>query len=123
MQDAKPGFQDRFRESMGLFAHARHIQASHREKQAVASLEEYIDIRRDSSGMKPLIDILEYTLQIDLPDKIINHPKMISLKECVNDFCTWSNVRQPRFMFLFCHCPLTCCVFSGHIFLQQGTSM
>ncbi|KAF8514883.1 terpenoid synthase [Hysterangium stoloniferum] len=91
VQDSKPGFRDRFIESMALFADARHVQADHREKHTVPSLDEYIDIRRNSSGLKPLIDILEYTLQIDLPSDVISHPTMDSLKECVNDFCTWSN--------------------------------
>jgi len=54
-------------------------------------LDEYIDIRRDSSGLKPLIDFLEYTLQVDLPEAVAEHPVMQSLKQCVNDFCTWSN--------------------------------
>ncbi|KIJ56931.1 hypothetical protein M422DRAFT_238521 [Sphaerobolus stellatus SS14] len=91
VKDAAPGFQDRFIEDMQLFLHARNIQAQHREAKVVPTLDEYIDIRRDSSGLKPLIDFLEYTLQIDLPEEVVMDPVMQSLKECVNDFATWSN--------------------------------
>lgn len=91
VEDAGVGFQTRFLENMQLFLHARNIQSRHRESKYVPSLEEYINIRRDSSGLKPLIDFLEYTLQIDLPEEVAIDPVMESLKECVNDFATWSN--------------------------------
>ena len=58
----------------------------------IPTTQKYIDIRRDSSGLKPLMDLLEYTLHIDLPDYVIEDPVVGLLKQCVNDFCTWSNV-------------------------------
>ncbi|KAF8574201.1 terpenoid synthase [Ramaria rubella] len=91
IQDAGPGFQARFLENMGLFFEGRYAQAKHRESGVVPALDVYINIRRDSSGLKPLIDFFEYTLQIDLPDYVINNPIMQTMKQCVNDFCTWSN--------------------------------
>ncbi|KAF8574200.1 terpenoid synthase [Ramaria rubella] len=91
LQDAGPGFQARFIENMGLFFEGRYAQAKHRESGVIPELGVYINIRRDSSGLKPLIDFLEYTLQIDLPDCVVDDPVMQAMKQCVNDFCTWSN--------------------------------
>lgn len=68
------------------------MQAKHRQNGVIPTTQEYIDIRRDSSGLKPLIDLFEYTLHIDLPECVVDDPVMRSLKQCVNDFCTWSNV-------------------------------
>lgn len=78
---------------MRLFLQARNIQSRHREIGVTPTLDDYINIRRDSSGLKPLIDFLEHTLEIDLPEEVANNPLMELLKECVNDFATWSNVR------------------------------
>jgi len=86
-----PGFQARLRENLGLFFDGRHVQSKHRQNGVIPTLQVYIDIRRDSSGLKPLMDFLEYTLDINLPDCVINNFTIRTLKQCVNDFCTWSN--------------------------------
>ncbi|GJJ07191.1 hypothetical protein Clacol_001391 [Clathrus columnatus] len=91
VRDASPAFERRFLESFGLFLEARNIQCKHRSENVIPTLEEYIDIRRDSSGLKPLIDFLEYTLQIDIPEQVMEHPIMHAMKQDVNDFCTWTN--------------------------------
>jgi len=90
-RDGGSGFHARLRENLGLFFDARHIQATHRQAGVIPTTQDYIDIRRDSSGLKPLMDFLEYTLHIDLPDCVVEDPFIRSLKQSVNDFCTWSN--------------------------------
>jgi alpha-muurolene/germacrene-A/gamma-muurolene/(+)-delta-cadinol synthase len=100
-RDGGPGFQARLRENLGLFFDARHVQSEHRQMGVIPTTQDYIDIRRDSSGLKPLMDLLEYTLHMDLPDCVIEDPCMMSLKQCVNDFCTWSNVRIQSFQILY----------------------
>ena len=91
-RDGGLGFQARLRENLGLFFDGRNVQSKHRQTGVIPALQIYIDIRRDSSGLKPLMDFLEYTLGIDLPDYVIDNFIMRTLKQCVNDFCTWSNV-------------------------------
>ncbi|KIJ56930.1 hypothetical protein M422DRAFT_149352 [Sphaerobolus stellatus SS14] len=91
MQDAPSGFLLRFTENIVGFLTARRIQSRHRDTGFVPDLDTYITIRRDTSGLKPLIDFLEYTLQIDIPDHVINHPVLETMKDCTNDFATWSN--------------------------------
>ncbi|GJJ08117.1 hypothetical protein Clacol_002325 [Clathrus columnatus] len=91
LPDAPSGFQTRFVEDINLFLAARHIQAIQRKNRIIPSIEQYMDIRRDSSAYKPLFDFLEYTLEIDIPDEVMDHPVVQALKDCTNDFCTWAN--------------------------------
>lgn len=90
--------QARFKESLGLFFEAVHKQAHDRENGIIPDLESYIDIRRDTSGCKPVFDLTEYALRIDLPDAVVNHPVIKALNQGTNDLVTWSNVRAFRFV-------------------------
>ncbi|KAI5124084.1 hypothetical protein M0805_003911 [Coniferiporia weirii] len=91
IKDAGPGVQARFRESLQLFFEAVHIQATHREEDEIPDLESYIDVRRDESGCKPVFDLIEYALDIDLPDFVVEHPIIKALNQGSNDLVTWSN--------------------------------
>jgi len=51
------------------------------------------ELRRDSSGVKPCFDLLEYTLHIDLPGFVIEDPAIKALKQTCDDFVAWANVR------------------------------
>ena len=74
IEHAGPGVQARFKENVELFFDAVHVQATHRERGETPDLESYIDVRRDESGCKPVFDLIEYALDIDLPDFVIEHP-------------------------------------------------
>lgn len=68
------------------------MQANDRDNGVIPDLESYIDIRRDTSGCKPVFDLIEYSLGIDLPDYVIEHPVIKALNQGSNDLVTWSNV-------------------------------
>ena len=72
--DAGSDVQARFKEDLQLFFQAIHIQAMHREGGVILDLETYIDVRRDDGGCKIIFDLIEYSLDINLPDFIIEHP-------------------------------------------------
>lgn len=99
------------------------MQSKHRNQNAVPTLEEYIDIRRDSSGLKPLIDFLEYTLEVNIPDEVMEHPVMEALKQNVNDFCTWTNVCKFPPPFLALSNKEIIFLIPGYFFFQQGASL
>lgn len=95
------------------------MQAQDRDNGVVPSLRSYIESRRDNSGVWPLLDAIEYTSGIDLPDNVIDHPTIKILKQCANDFVAWSNVCNS-----FNHVVasrLTSC-FIGHFFIQRRAS-
>ena len=112
--------QTRFKENLEFFFEAVHKEASDRDHKVIPELEDYIAIRRDTSGCKPVFDLIEYALQIDLPEYVVSHPIIKALNQGANDLVTWSNVRLVSMcLFLL---PLTLSfTFSGYLLLQRGT--
>ncbi|KAJ7685733.1 terpenoid synthase [Mycena polygramma] len=88
---AGPGTQARFKETLGLFFEAINIQAQMRDTECVPDLESYIALRRDTSGCKPCWALIEYGLDIDLPDFVADDPVIMALNQSANDLVTWSN--------------------------------
>lgn len=77
---------------MDLFFIAVEQQAIDRHNGLVPELEEYIPVRRDTSGCKPCFALIEFAADIDLPDEVVEHPTIAALEEATNDLITWSNV-------------------------------
>ena len=92
IKDAGPGVQARFKTSLELFFGAIHRQALDRDSGVIPELEDYILLRRDTSGCKPVFDLIEYALRIDLPEAVVSHPVIKALNQSTNDLVTWSNV-------------------------------
>ncbi|KAF8483210.1 terpenoid synthase [Gautieria morchelliformis] len=91
IHDAALGFQARFSKSLASYLTAVRTQAYERDKGVIPSLDSYMIARCDNSGLWPLMDCFEYTLRIDLPGYVINHPVINILKQYVNEFVAWSN--------------------------------
>ncbi|KAF9449584.1 terpenoid synthase [Macrolepiota fuliginosa MF-IS2] len=91
VKDCGPGAASRFKETMALFFESVNIQARARDQGDVPDLESYIDVRRDTSGCKPCWALIEYALDIDLPDYVVEHPVIEALNQYTNDLVTWSN--------------------------------
>ncbi|TFK30274.1 terpenoid synthase [Coprinopsis marcescibilis] len=89
--DCGPGAQARFKETLGLFFESVNIQTRARDEGVIPDLESYIDVRRDTSGCKPCWALIEYALDIDLPDFVAEHPVIAALNQGTNDLVTWSN--------------------------------
>ncbi|EKM75335.1 hypothetical protein AGABI1DRAFT_46681 [Agaricus bisporus var. burnettii JB137-S8] len=91
VKDCGPGAQARFKETMGSFFEAVNIEAKARVNNKIPDLECYIDVRRDTSGCKPCWALIEYALDIDLPDFVAEDSVIRSLNQYTNDLVTWSN--------------------------------
>jgi len=77
---------------METYFQAVHQQAFYRTEGIVPDLETYIKMRRETSRCKPMFDLIEYSLDLELPDDVIEHPIIMALNQGANDFVTWSNV-------------------------------
>ncbi|KAI0695859.1 terpenoid synthase [Cerioporus squamosus] len=98
-RDAKPGIQARFKENVELFFETVNQQARDRDAQAIPDFESYISMRRDTSGCKPTFDLIEYAMDIDLPEFVVRHPVIHALNQGANDLVTdifSYNVEQSR---------------------------
>ena len=77
---------------METYFQAVHRQASYRADGTIPDLETYISERRETSGCKPAFDLIEYALDLELPEYVLEHPVIFALKQSANDLVSWSNV-------------------------------
>jgi hypothetical protein len=80
---------------MDLYFQALCAQADDRGADHVPTLEEYITTRRDESACKPFWALVEYAMDLNIPDEVMEHPGLVALGDCANDLITWSNVSNP----------------------------
>ncbi|KAJ7891626.1 isoprenoid synthase domain-containing protein [Mycena olivaceomarginata] len=90
-QTSTPAVYHRFVETFDLFLQSVHDQAIHRTTGVIPTLEDYIRLRRDTSGCKPCWAIIEYANNLDIPNNIMDHPVVHGLGEAANDLVAWSN--------------------------------
>ena len=98
--DAKPGFQTRFANNFSLYLLAIKQEVKDRTSGEIPSLEIYIKHRQLSTGCKPLFDLIEYSLKMELPDYVIQDPILEAVQGHVNDFLAQDifsyNIEQSR---------------------------
>jgi hypothetical protein len=92
MRDCAPAVQQRFKSNVQTFFHSVQQEASFRTLGLVPDLETYMEMRRNTSGCKLVFDLIEYSLDLELPDDVIEHPVIVALNQAANDLVTWSNV-------------------------------
>ncbi|KAF8811256.1 terpenoid synthase [Phlegmacium glaucopus] len=89
--DCGPGAQARFKEALELCFEALNMEIRARNQGIVPDLGTFLGIRRHTSGCNPCLALIEYTLDIDLPDFVFDHPVIQALNQATNNFATWSN--------------------------------
>jgi len=72
IKTASPQAQKRFIETFGTYTQSVVQQAADRTHKHVRSIQDYLEVRRDTIGAKPSFAILE--LDMDLPDEAVRHP-------------------------------------------------
>jgi hypothetical protein len=86
------GALQRFQSTMDVFFQGVRAQAADRRTSRIPDLESYISLRRDMSGCKPCWALIEYAMDLHIPDEIMDHPCLVALGEATNDIVSWSNV-------------------------------
>jgi len=71
-------------------------EASFRTDGIAPDIQTYIEMRRETSACKPVFDLIEYSLDLELPDDVIEHPIIMALSQGANDLVTWANVSTIR---------------------------
>ncbi|CAE6511776.1 unnamed protein product [Rhizoctonia solani] len=80
-----------FVDAVDFYTQAVFQQKVNRSADRTPTIEEYIQLRRDTSAMKIAWAVLEYSLDMDLPDEVVNHPIVKELADAGNDILTWAN--------------------------------
>ncbi|QRV92112.1 terpene synthase [Ceratobasidium sp. AG-Ba] len=66
-------------------------QTMNRSFDDLPTIDEFIQLRRETSAMKVFYPILEYSLSLDLPVEVFTDPVMAELLVAANDLLTWAN--------------------------------
>ncbi|KAH7334147.1 isoprenoid synthase domain-containing protein [Rhizoctonia solani] len=90
-QVASPATIRHFVDAVDFYTQAVYQQKVNRSTDTTPTIEEYIQLRRDTSAMKIAWAVLEYSLDMDLPDEVVNHPIVKELADAGNDILTWAN--------------------------------
>jgi alpha-muurolene/germacrene-A/gamma-muurolene synthase len=105
-------------ETLEQFFESVNLQAQARDAGIIPDLESYIDVRRDTSGCKSAFDLIEYSMGIDLPEYVHEHPVIEALKQGSNDLVTWSNVSDYFISQSRVELNRSVVYFLGHFFVQ-----
>jgi len=74
-----------------MYTQATLQQTTNRSVDKVPSIQDYIQIRRDTSAVKIGFAVLEYSLGLNFPDEVFDDPVMAELWLAGNDLLTWAN--------------------------------
>ncbi|KAJ7100872.1 terpenoid synthase [Mycena belliarum] len=80
-----------FVEAFKVYTQASLCQTSYRVQANTPTIDEFIQIRRNSSGLKLVFAFIEYAMDLDIPDGIYNTPILNSLVEAAVDIVAWNN--------------------------------
>ncbi|KAG8687909.1 hypothetical protein FRC09_013211 [Ceratobasidium sp. 395] len=78
--NSSPRTIHRFVEAADFFTQAVLQQTVNRSTDYVPTIEEYIKVRQDTSSTKMFYSVLEYSLDLDLPDEVHDNPILTELK-------------------------------------------
>ncbi|KAG8684498.1 hypothetical protein FRC08_013661 [Ceratobasidium sp. 394] len=80
----------RFVNAVDLYTKATFQQTLNRSVDDVPTIDEFIQLRRDTSAVKIMYPVIEYSLGFSLPEEVHNDPVMAQLLLAGNDL-TWAN--------------------------------
>ena len=112
--------QRRFLETFTEYANSVVQQAEYRNIQRIPTVEEYLEIRRQTIGVYPSFCMIE--LPYDLPDHVFDHPVVKDLARFSRDLIILDNVSLSR-RYFFPISKLHLALIPGYPILQQGTSV
>ncbi|KAG0702611.1 terpenoid synthase [Suillus ampliporus] len=89
IQTASESSQRHFLDSYTAYLRAVVVEALDRDQAHCRSIDDYIKLRRDTVAAKPAFVI--YEMGMDLPDKVVYHPAIAALAECIAELMLIDN--------------------------------
>ncbi|KAF8186040.1 isoprenoid synthase domain-containing protein [Mycena galopus ATCC 62051] len=86
-----PGAYKRFIGGFEVFAQGSLWQTTNRISGRTPGVDEFIHRRRDAGAIGQLFSLIEYAMDIDIPDHLYNDPSVISIGEAAGDLAAWAN--------------------------------
>ncbi|KAJ6612129.1 isoprenoid synthase domain-containing protein [Mycena sp. CBHHK59/15] len=81
----------RFVDACELYTQASVSQSAHRIDRNIPTVDEFVKLRRNSSGLKIVFAFIDYGMDLDIPDDVHNHPSMTSVIHAAIDIVAWNN--------------------------------
>lgn len=100
---ASPGCQKRFVATMVDYTESAYQQVVNRATDDSFDIDAFIAWRRESSAVRPIWAVVEFSLGLDLPDDVMQHPILQQLAVLANDIVGLSNVSKPPSNLLVIH--------------------
>ncbi|CAL1697047.1 unnamed protein product [Somion occarium] len=88
---ASPGACNRFKKAVESWMNSQVEQAGNRAFSTVPSSEEFIILRRRTIGGEIVEAMVEYSLDIVVPEHVWDHPILVGLSKAAIDIMTWPN--------------------------------
>ncbi|KAG8728173.1 hypothetical protein FRC10_005242 [Ceratobasidium sp. 414] len=89
--NSSPATLKRFVNASDVYTQAILQQDLNRSINDAPTVEWFIEHRRDTSAVKMVFSVLEYSLGLSLPDEVHNDPIIVELMRAGNDIPTWAN--------------------------------
>ncbi|KAF8124306.1 isoprenoid synthase domain-containing protein [Boletus edulis] len=86
-----PGAYKRFYRAFESWSHAHVTQSRNRSQDRIASVDEFILMRRSTIGAALVEATIEYSLDLDIPDEVFENPIIQEMSKATNDLMTWPN--------------------------------
>ncbi|KAH8102071.1 terpenoid synthase [Cristinia sonorae] len=90
-ETASPGACNRFYRAVQSWMNSQVEQAQLRSDGTVPSVEDFIRLRRRTIGGEIVEAMVEYSLDINIPEGIWDHPILVAMSKAVIDIMTWPN--------------------------------
>ena len=97
LEDTNPKFLARFIKHCASFMDSILPETDNRIKDKVMTLEDYVIHRRENGGVRPCFDLLEYVLNIDMPDEVFEDQVFMRIYWAAIDAISWANVGKQVF--------------------------
>ncbi|KAJ8473020.1 hypothetical protein ONZ45_g16452 [Pleurotus djamor] len=88
---ATPGACRRFARAAEGWCRSQVWQCANRATGEIPSVDDFIVMRRHTIGAGMVEAMVEYALNIDLPDEVFKHPTIMAMSTATNDIMTWPN--------------------------------
>ncbi|KAG8868414.1 hypothetical protein FRB97_007559, partial [Tulasnella sp. 331] len=86
-----PGAHRRFLETTDLYLQAVHQHVVNRSKDKILDIESFIQLRRDNGALKMCFAMGEFSLGLNIPDEVLQHPLIKIMEDASNDVVVLSN--------------------------------
>ncbi|KAF5363252.1 hypothetical protein D9756_001012 [Leucocoprinus leucothites] len=88
---ASPGTCKRFTRAFEQFGNSQIEQSHRRSVSKMLSVNDFILTRRATIGAALVEAMVEYSLDLDIPDYIFEDPTVVAMSEATTDIMTWPN--------------------------------